>query len=50
MRQEPYQDLGGDYFDKQKPEATKKRLVKRLQKLGYEVSLTELDTASSTIA
>jgi hypothetical protein len=29
-----------------KREATKKRLVKRLQKLGYEVSLTELETAS----
>ncbi len=38
-RQEPYRDLGADYFDKQRPEATQKRLVKRLEKLGYEVSL-----------
>ena len=38
-RQESYRDLGADYFDKQRPEATKKRLVKRLEKLGYEVSL-----------
>lgn len=38
-RQEPYRDLGADYFDKQRPEATKKRLVKRLEKLGYQVSL-----------
>jgi transposase len=50
LRQESYQDLGGNYFDKQKPEATKKRLVKRLQTLGYEVSLTELQTPSPTIA
>lgn len=50
LRQETYQDLGGDYFDKQKPEATRKRLVKRLQKLGYEVSLTQLDSALPTLA
>jgi hypothetical protein len=28
-RQEPYQDLGADYFDKQRPESVKKRLIKR---------------------
>ena len=39
QRHEPYQDLGGDYFDKQKPEATAKRLVKHLERLGYQVSL-----------
>lgn len=39
QRKQPYQDLGGDYFDKQKPEATAKRLVKRLERLGYQVSL-----------
>ena len=38
-RKEPYQDLGGDYFDKQKPEATAKRLTQRLEKLGYQVTL-----------
>lgn len=43
-RQESYKDLGGDYFDKQRPEATKKRLVKRLEKLGYQVSLEMLPT------
>jgi len=36
-RQEPYRELGGDYFDQRRPEATAKRLVKRLQQLGYEV-------------
>jgi transposase len=37
-RQEPYQDLGADYFDQQKPEKVKKRLIKRLEKLGYQVT------------
>jgi transposase len=37
-RQEPYQDLGADYFDQQKPEKVKKRLIKRLEKLGYQVN------------
>ncbi len=39
QRKEPYQELGGDYFDKQNPEATAKRLVKRIEKLGYRVTL-----------
>lgn len=38
-RQEPYRELGADYFDKRRPEATAKYLVKRLEKLGYQVSL-----------
>jgi len=39
QRKEPYRELGGDYFDKRRPEATAKHLVKRLEKLGYQVSL-----------
>lgn len=35
---EPYRDLGSDYFDKHCPEATIKRLVRRLQYLGYDIS------------
>lgn len=38
-RQEVYQDLGADYFDQQRPESVKKRLVKRLEKLGYQVTI-----------
>jgi len=38
-RNEPYHDLGADYFDKRRPEATAKRLLKRLEQLGYEVSV-----------
>jgi transposase len=36
---EPYRDLGADYFDKRRPEVTAKRLLKRLEQLGYEVSV-----------
>ena len=38
-RHEPYRELGGDYFDQRRPEATAKRLTRRLEKLGYQVSL-----------
>jgi transposase len=39
QRKEPYRELGGDYFDKQRPDATATRLVKRLERLGYAVTL-----------
>ncbi len=42
VRKEPYKELGGDYFDKLRPADTTKRLVTRLEKLGYTVTL---DTA-----
>jgi hypothetical protein len=38
QRHEPYRELGSDYFDKRRPEATAKRLLKRLSQLGYDVS------------
>jgi transposase len=38
---EPYHDLGGNYFDRRNPETTAKRLVRRLQQLGYQVSLSQ---------
>jgi transposase len=34
-----YRELGGDYFDLLRPERTRNRLVRRLQRLGLEVSL-----------
>jgi transposase len=40
-RHEPYRELGGDYFDKRRPEATANRLIKRLEQLGYSVSLQQ---------
>jgi transposase len=41
-----YRDLGPDYFDKLKPEQYRRYLVKRLQSLGYEVTLTPKDKAA----
>jgi transposase len=41
QRKEPYQELGGDYFDKRRPEATARRLVKRLEQLGFTVSIQQ---------
>ena len=41
QRKEPYRDLGGDYFDKQRPEDTAKRLLRRPQHLGYDISRIE---------
>jgi transposase len=39
VRKQNYQDLGSDYFDRRNPEATAKRLAKRIEKLGYRVKL-----------
>lgn len=37
--QQPYQELGGNYFDERKKESVAHRLTKRLENLGYEVDL-----------
>jgi len=41
-RNEPYEDLGSDYFDRQKPEATARRLLRRLERLGLDVSSVQV--------
>ena len=46
-RNERYHDLGADYYDRRKPEATAKRLLKRLEKLGYQVNLQALVTSAT---
>lgn len=38
----PYHELGSDYFDKRRPETTAKRLVKRLEHLGFQVALQQM--------
>jgi len=35
----PYHELGGDYFEKLNPEATQRRLVRRLESLGLKVTV-----------
>jgi transposase len=39
-RQEPYHDLGADYFERRQPEAQVKRLTRQIEKLGYTVTVT----------
>ncbi len=38
-RGEPYRELGGNYFDERKRESIVHQLVRRLEKLGYQVTL-----------
>jgi transposase len=40
-----YEELGGNYFDEWDRQAVQKRLVRRLEKLGYEVTLTPTSPA-----
>jgi transposase len=37
QRREAYHELGGDYFDKRRPEVTARRLIKRLEQLDFQV-------------
>ena len=39
FRDQEYRELGGNYFDEFDRNAVQKRLVHRLEKLGYEVKL-----------
>jgi transposase len=38
-RHEPYQELGANYFDDQRRHQLVDRLARRLERLGYRVSL-----------
>ena len=37
----PYNDLGGTYLDRLEKRRTTRDLVRRLERLGYEVTLAE---------
>jgi transposase len=37
-----YRDLGADYFDRLNPEGLRRRLTKRLEGLGFKVTLEPL--------
>ena len=41
-----YQDLGRDFFDRLSPERTTRRLVKRLEDVGHQVSPTPKDAVA----
>jgi hypothetical protein len=40
-----YQDLGPDYFDRLNPAGLRRRLTKRLEGLGFKVTLQPLSPA-----
>lgn len=49
-RQERYRELGGNYFDERKRESITNRLIRRLEKLGYHVSLDPKPAMAQTAA
>lgn len=40
-RQQPYKELGANYFDSRRKEATKRRAIKQLESLGFKVKVEE---------
>ncbi len=45
-RGEPYQDLGANYFDQRDQQNVRRRLVRRLEQLGYQVNLAAIAEVS----
>jgi hypothetical protein len=42
LSSEPYRELGADYFiERHQKAAYQRRLVKRLERMGYDVTLSE---------
>jgi transposase len=44
-REQDYVDLGGGYFDERERQLVERRLVRRLEALGYDVTLTQHEPA-----
>ena len=49
-RGQDYADLGGNYFDERDRQMVERRLVRRLEGLGYDVTLTPHGPAPPTAA
>ena len=45
-KQTSYEELGGDYFDRQYRERQKRRLIGQLESLGLKVMVEELEQAA----
>jgi hypothetical protein len=45
-RREPYHELGAQYFDNHERDHLQRRLVHRLERLGFAVTLETLTTPS----
>jgi transposase len=46
LRKQSYQELGGDYFDRQNVEAQKARLIHKLESLGLKVTVEAIGVAA----
>jgi transposase len=46
MKRQSYQELGGDYFDRQNVKAQRTRLIRKLESLGLKVTVEELEVAA----
>lgn len=46
-RNEPYRELGANYFDEQRRQYTVDRLTSRIEHLGYRVHLEPLPTVAA---
>jgi len=46
-RKELYRELGANYFDQIRPEVTAHRLLKRLERLGYQVTIQQQTQAAA---
>lgn len=46
LRKEPYRELGGDYFERRKPESTARRLARQIERLGFQVTLAPIADAA----
>ncbi|HEX4206981.1 MAG TPA: transposase [Ktedonobacteraceae bacterium] len=46
VEEKDYEEMGGNYFDEWDRQAVQKRLMRRLEKLGYEVTLTPTGPAA----
>jgi transposase len=44
-----YQELGAAYFDQRQPEKASRRMVKRLESLGYRVTLERAEPAAAAV-
>lgn len=44
---EPYRELGSDFFDKRNIQATTRRMVRRLETMGYKVNLEVLTSVAA---
>jgi transposase len=46
QKRTPYQDLGGDYFDRRNGDKQRKRLIRQLESLGLKVTVEEIKEAA----